>query len=232
MQFAAILARSDNYMYLFYDDTHAMSFDPFDPTLIDLAPSKKLNKEFYTKETLQAEGSHPKRILLYNFTTHSHYDHCGGNHSLAKMHLQLKFVSKFENNAQDLDNFFNGQVIAISTPCHTMDSMCYLVDDRYLVTGDTLFKLGCGKFFEGTAADMKQSFDNIIRNVKRDVILLYGHDYNFSNLKFAKLFKEIPEEICTKRFLTLGEELQFNPFLSEMTEKQLQELRTKKNNFT
>lgn len=46
------------------------------------------------------------------------------------------------------------QVVAFKTPCHTKGHVCYYVShpgdvNRILLTGDTLFIAGCGKFFEG-----------------------------------------------------------------------------------
>ena len=48
---------------------------------------------------------------------------------------------------------------SIHTPCHTQDSHCFYVEDsksgeRVVFTGDTLFTAGCGRFFEGTPAEM------------------------------------------------------------------------------
>jgi hydroxyacylglutathione hydrolase len=53
----------------------------------------------------------------------------------------------------------------LATPCHTEDSICYYARDTDdedvpggLFTGDTLFIAGCGRFFEGTAAQMYDAF--------------------------------------------------------------------------
>ena len=51
---------------------------------------------------------------------------------------------------------FSHKITAIATPCHTKESICYLLKDghtdgakKILFTGDTLFLAGCGRFFEG-----------------------------------------------------------------------------------
>jgi hydroxyacylglutathione hydrolase len=56
----------------------------------------------------------------------------------------------------------NLAVRAVATPCHTQDHICYYVEDaakdqRAVFTGDTLFVSGCGRFFEGTAQEVRSS---------------------------------------------------------------------------
>lgn len=89
---------------------------------------------------------------------------------------------------------------AIHTPCHTKDSTCYIITNKWLCTGDTIFFLGCGKFFEGTAEDM---FNNIqkIKKLDDNLILLYGHDYSETNMRFTgiKLDKGIFLKLCDEK---------------------------------
>lgn len=56
----------------------------------------------------------------------------------------------------------------LATPCHTQDSICYYATDTAdedvpggVFTGDTLFIAGCGKFFEGTSAQMHGAFSKL-----------------------------------------------------------------------
>ncbi|WP_350636991.1 MBL fold metallo-hydrolase, partial [Pseudoalteromonas sp. GW168-MNA-CIBAN-0100] len=41
----------------------------------------------------------------------------------------------------------------ITTPGHTLDHICY-VNEQLAFTGDTLVSGGCGRLFEGSAAQM------------------------------------------------------------------------------
>ena len=89
------------------------------------------------------------------------------------------------------ESFKIGQGIsvkALHTPCHTQDSICWLMEDgneRVVFTGDTLFiggmyceklyrrflsirSLGCGRFFEGTAADMHTALNKTLAALPDD----------------------------------------------------------------
>ena len=80
-------------------------------------------------------------------------------------------------------------VKALYTPCHTQDSICWLMEDstgRAVFTGDTLFhggmslnskyeyrtlmwvNLGCGRFFEGTAEEMNTALNKTLAAVPDD----------------------------------------------------------------
>lgn len=85
------------------------------------------------------------------------------------------------------ETFKIGQKIsvkALHTPCHTQDSICWLMEDgedRVVFTGDTLFigglststishpnqdqlltAKGCGRFFEGTPAEMHTALNKTL----------------------------------------------------------------------
>ena len=65
-------------------------------------------------------------------------------------------------------------VEAIHTPCHTQDSICWFMqdgDDKAVFTGDTLFISGCGKFFEGNAAEMHEALNKRLAALPDDTIV-------------------------------------------------------------
>lgn len=185
--------------------------------------------------------------------THHHWDHAGGNLEFASLLTQRKspeFIIGSRKSAaldscsitlpQDGEVFDLGDSItveAIRTPCHTQDSVCYLVhdsdnpDEYGIFTGDTLFTAGCGRFFEGTGDQMHSSLNHILKRTKGiwDKVKVYpGHEYTRSNIKFvrAKIWKNVGEnpafdklekianetEVLTGLF-TLQDELEFNPFM-------------------
>lgn len=114
---------------------------------------------------------------------------------------------------------------ALSTTGHTMDHICYYIDqqdDRAVFTGDCLFSSGCGRFFEGTPADMWKAFSKLLE-LPDDTKVYFGHEYTLSNLKFAQHIepnnKHIEEKIkwandigCTTPSSMANEKLT-NPFL-------------------
>lgn len=223
MNFVAIGVRLDNLMYIIYDDDYAISVDSYDPDIINEALSCRFDKQFYKSEELkQLKNTFRKRELLGSLTTHSHFDHSNGDKKLKMMFPNIKQISGFSENACE-----DGQVIklkdfkieCIDTKCHTQDSFCFYVNDRWLFTGDTIFFLGCGYFNDGTGSQMAEAFLRIKERVNTDALVLYGHDYRENDIQFVKnipqtLLKkyEIPANIGEKMWLTLGEEIRYNPF--------------------
>ncbi|XBW36653.1 hypothetical protein QEN19_002227 [Hanseniaspora menglaensis] len=184
--------------------------------------------------------------------THHHYDHAGGNIVFAGLLTERKnpgFIigsslsqtipTSEIRQPSDGQIFHLGEKVtveSIRTPCHTQDSVCYLVNDSELneyaiFTGDTLFTAGCGRFFEGTGYEMFSSLNHILERTKCiwDKVKVYpGHEYTKSNVKFVrnKVWKNIGDneafdkleslanknEVLTGMF-TLQDELNFNPFM-------------------
>jgi hydroxyacylglutathione hydrolase len=62
-------------------------------------------------------------------------------------------------------------VKALYTPCHTQDSICWFMQDgtdKVVFTGDTLFHGGCGRFFEGSAAEMDTALNKTLAALPND----------------------------------------------------------------
>lgn len=242
LDFISIRVQEDNLMYLFFDETSAFSFDASSPKAILHALSCDFQKQNYTEDEIYQLKPSKNRKLLYSFTTHSHFDHNGGDAELKKLYPTINMVNF--SNYKNFDNFniSKFEVIPIETPCHTLDSLCYLVKNTltnksYTVTGDFIFKLGCGKFFEGNAAMFIDSLNKLISKLDKSTLLLYGHDYYIANRKFTEQFYSIND--CENFFLTLEEEQKYNPFFKAMNseiiegekEERIDKLRKLKNNF-
>ena len=95
-----------------------------------------------------------------------------------------------------------------------------------IFVGDTMFAMGCGRLFEGTAEQMKNSLAKLMA-LPDDTKIYCGHEYTESNLRFA-LSVEPKNHKLVSRFervqalrargtstvpSTLEEEKQTNPFL-------------------
>lgn len=92
--------------------------------------------------------------------------------------------------------------------------------------GDTLFSLGCGRFFEGTPAQMQASLSKIAA-LPPDTRVFCGHEYTASNAAFAArvdggnpFLREFKARVDAARARgeptvpsLLGDELRANPFL-------------------
>ena len=71
------------------------------------------------------------------------------------------------------------RIEALFTPGHYLDSMCLLVNDRKLITGDTLF-VGCigGSGFRGSSTEQQfHSLFQVILALGDHVEVYPGHDY-------------------------------------------------------
>lgn len=218
MEFISICVRKDNLMYLFYTDSMAFSVDPSVPEAIMHALGCQFDRRIYTAaEIMEITPSIPARRLFYSFTTHGHYDHAGGDEQLHALSSETEFVSHESVKHGCIISTGPYSITCLHTPCHTKCSMCFLVSRegalaRYLLTGDFIFKLGCGRFFEGTSSEFLRSVAVVYKYCTDETVLLYGHDYYETNLAFASQF--YPIENTSAFFLPLGKEKKYNPFLN------------------
>lgn len=71
------------------------------------------------------------------------------------------------------------EVRVVHTPGHRFDSLCYVISDTHLLTGDTLFVGECGRVdLPGSSVpDMHRSLNAILRALPDHLVVLPGHDY-------------------------------------------------------
>ena len=211
----------DNYSYIVANETDAFIIDPAESiSILNCLKKKSLN---------------PKAILL----THHHDDHTSGVADILQKYSIATYASN--SNIKGTTNIVkNGDVIdlsfismdVISTPGHTLDHVVfYNKENNILFSGDTLFRLGCGRVFEGTYYQMYESLKKIL--FLADKTLVYcGHEYTNSNLKFLmSIFNEheglkseaqkIKDQILRTESsipFSLGAEKELNPFLCSKSE--------------
>ena len=215
---------SDNYCYAIFDKNHSSSI------VIDPAEAEKII--YFLKEK--------KLKLEYIFITHHHNDHTSGVLGLVKEFPKVKIYSPCDLPSLSINKISQGNKIItsinefqiISAPGHTLDHII-LCDHKnsFLFVGDVLFRLGCGRIFEGTYKQMQTSLQKIL-NLPDNMNVYCGHEYTKGNLKFLEhifdkniileqMKKKIDEDISSKKKsipFNLGEEKKCNPFLNQECE--------------
>jgi hydroxyacylglutathione hydrolase len=126
--------------------------------------------------------------------THWHPDHAGGNAEI-KAATGATIVGPAEvTRIAPLDRTVaDGDVVELgATPfevigCggHTLGHIAYFDPaDRIAFVGDTLFALGCGRVFEGTAEQMWTSLTRLAA-LPEETTVYCAHEYTASNARFA-----------------------------------------------
>jgi hydroxyacylglutathione hydrolase len=124
--------------------------------------------------------------LKYVINTHGHSDHTAGNTELKSIFGAKLVAHKLSKVNCDIW-VEDGDVIKIGsislkiiyTPGHTVDSICILVDNQKLLTGDTLFVGECGRtdMPGGNSKSMYDSLFNKILKIEDSIEVYPGHDY-------------------------------------------------------
>ena len=208
---------SDNYSYLIKSkDKKIIVVDPAEAEPI-------IN--YVVKNNFEIQS-----ILL----THHHNDHTSGVEGILNYKKLINVYSpsnkiNFTTNVVGEGSLINLDLLkveVISTPGHTLDHIVYYNDKhKLLFSGDSIFRLGCGRIFEGTKKQMYESLEKI-KSLDDRITVYCGHEYTMNNLKFLKhIFpknKELDKELLNiesdfkkfNRSIPLGREKEVNPFLS------------------
>jgi len=180
--------------------------------------------------------------------THHHDDHCSHLAELKRAaHGQVfgpQGMSGVDRGIGDGETLAQGGNV-IATPGHTLDMLNFYVPGaRAVFTGDTLFTLGCGRIFEGTAEMMFASLQKL-KALPEETQVYGAHEYTLANLEFAlSEFPDHPpllkrgEQVRAQRAASaptvpslLADELATNPFLLAQTPEEFARLRAAKDAF-
>lgn len=177
MQIVAVPAFADNYIWLIHDEPSGETA-VVDPG--DAAPAL-------------AEVERRSWRVTQVWNTHHHWDHSGGNVAMKKAtgctvsgpaaeNIPARDVALSEGSELRIGSRV-GRVIEI--PGHTLGHVALIFDDPAIAfVGDTLFAMGCGRLFEGTAAQMHNSLQRLAA-LPEDTALYCGHEYTLANARFA-----------------------------------------------
>jgi hydroxyacylglutathione hydrolase len=203
---------------------------------------------------LEAAAARGWRITQI-WNTHWHPDHTGGNAeikaetgcTITGPAAEAAKIPTLDRTVKDGDTVMLGEHSAyvIDVPAHTAGHIAYHMPGEPLIfIGDTLFAMGCGRLFEGTA---EQMFANMQRlsHLDPETLVYCAHEYTQSNGRFA-LVAEPENEAIRHRMADVdvarsnGEptvptsialELATNPFMRARDAAELAERRAAKDAF-
>lgn len=179
LEILTIPCRTDNYAFIAHDETSG------ETAVIDVPEAGPI------LAALRQRGWVPSHVLL----THHHDDHWSGLADLLAAHpapvigaaADARRLPPLDRAVAEGDRIEIGGETAevIEVPGHTIGHIAFHFPQSAAVfTGDSLMALGCGRLFEGSAAQMWESL-NKLAALPDDTIVCSGHEYTQSNGKFA-----------------------------------------------
>jgi hydroxyacylglutathione hydrolase len=129
------------------------------------------------------------------WNTHWHPDHTGGNAEIKQATgctitgpaAEAGRIPTLDVQVKGGDIVRLGDAVAyvLDVPAHTAGHIAFhFAEDEAAFVGDTLFAMGCGRLFEGTADQM---FANMraLEALGDDTAIYCAHEYTLSNGRFA-----------------------------------------------
>jgi len=230
---------SDNYVWL--------AHDPASGETVAVDPA-------VAEPVLEAARTRGWRITQI-WNTHWHPDHTGGNEAIKAATgctitgpaAEAARIPTLDRQVAEGDRVTIGGIAAevIEVPAHTAGHIAYhLPTEQVAFVGDTLFAMGCGRLFEGTA-------DQMFANMRRlealppATAVYCAHEYTQANGRYA-LVAEPDNAALAERMrgvdaarakgeatvpTTIALERATNPFMRARTAAELAERRAAKDGF-
>jgi hydroxyacylglutathione hydrolase len=238
MEIVAVPVLTDNYAWLIHNaesgETAVVDPSVADPVL----------------EAAAARGWRLTQVL----NTHWHPDHTGGNEGIQAATnctiiapAEAKRVSNVDRIVGEGDRVTvaGREAVVWDIPAHTAGHIAYYFEGEGMIfVGDTMFAMGCGRLFEGTAEQMFRSLRRIAA-LPEQVRIYCGHEYTLANAHFAAHAEPgndaVADRLAAVSALrdegkitlptTVAQELATNPFVLASNVEEFARLRRDKDSF-
>ena len=170
---------SDNYVWLVHEPVSG------DTAVVDPAVA----------EPVMAEAAARGWRITQIWNTHWHPDHTGGNAAVKAATgclvtgpaAEAARIPTLDRLVGEGDRVALGPVEAtvFEVPAHTAGHIAYhLPGEEAVFVGDTMFAMGCGRLFEGTAEQMHANLQRLAA-LPPETRVYCAHEYTLSNGRFA-----------------------------------------------
>ncbi len=179
IEVARVPALSDNYIWLAHDP------DSGETAVVDPAEA--------TPVLAEADRRGWRIGQIWN--THWHPDHTGGNAAIKAATGALVTAPTAEADRiptmdrgvaeGDKVRLGNFEATVLEVPAHTAGHIAYHLPSAGLIfVGDTMFAMGCGRLFEGTADQMHDNLQRLA-GLAPETLVYCAHEYTLSNGRYA-----------------------------------------------
>lgn len=180
LEIVTIPCLSDNYAFLAHDAASG------ETALVDAPEAEPI------LAALEARGWRLSHVLL----THHHWDHVDALPAILERHpakvigatADAHRLPELGLQVAEGDRFTIGgdEIHVLDVSGHTVGHIAFHAPaSKAVFTADSLMALGCGRLFEGTAAQMWDSLSKLAA-LPGDTIVYSGHEYTQANAAFAE----------------------------------------------
>lgn len=239
MEIVRIPALSDNYIWLVHEPESGETM-VVDPAVAD---------------PVLAEADKRGWRIGQIWNTHWHPDHTGGNAAIKAATgavvtapaAEAARIPTMDRGVREGDRVALGSLEAevLDVPAHTAGHIAYhLPGEDVIFVGDTLFAMGCGRLFEGSAEQMHANLQRLAA-LPAETRVYCAHEYTASNGRFALTVEPDNRALVTRMAAveqaraageatvptTIGLERETNVFMRATNVAQFAERRRGKDNF-
>jgi hydroxyacylglutathione hydrolase len=239
LEIVRIPALSDNYIWLVHD--------PVSQETVVVDPGEAA--------PVLAEAARRGWTIGQIWNTHWHGDHTGGNAEvkaatgaiISGPAAEAAKIPTLDVQLAEGDTVRIGSHVAqvIAAPGHTAGHILFhMGKDAVIFAGDTLFAMGCGRLFEGTAEQMYANMQHLA-TLPGETAVYCAHEYTQSNGRYARVAEPDNADIATRMRevaaaraageatvpTTIALERASNPFLRARDVQEFAKRRAEKDNF-